>query len=133
MHFYLPYLVCSGCVDTSHCPNGYQCNAHICTADEGKALLKSIKVYSTSCTDCTTEGLVLTLNGRQDVVNKIRCKTNTLDHHNVNDYDGGDTVFDDKLTLGTYTPDGGCLSVSLLLIIKLSQAPSNFKSVGWSE
>jgi len=102
-----------GCVDSSHCPNGYQCNAHICTADEGKALVKSIKVYSTSCTGCTTEGLVLTMNGRQDVVNKIRCKTNTLDHHNVNDYDGVDAVFDDKLTLGTYTPDGGCLSAPL--------------------
>jgi len=75
--------------------------------------VKSIKVYSTSCTGCTTEGLVLTLNGRQDVVNKIRCITNTLDHHNVNDYDGVDAVFDDKLTLGTYTPDGGCLSAPL--------------------
>merc|ERR1712013_135522 len=81
---------------TSHCPNGYQCNAHICTADEGKALLKSIKVYSTSCTDCTTEGLIVTLNGRQDVVNKVQCRTNNLDHGGQVDYDAGDALFDDS-------------------------------------
>ena len=101
-----------GCIDTSHCPAKYNCNSHICTAEEGKALLKSIKIYSTSCTGCTTEGLIITLNGRQDVVNKVQCKTNNLDHHNEDDFGAGDAVFDDKLTLGTFTPDGGCLSVS---------------------
>jgi len=102
-----------GCVDTSHCPNGYQCNAHICTADEGKALLKSIKIYSNSCTGCSTEGITLTLNGRQDVVNKVQCRTNNLDHGGQADFDAGDALFDDKLTLGTFTPDGGCLDAPL--------------------
>ena len=50
------------------------------------------------------------------MVNKVQCKTNTLDHNNVDDYNGGAAVFDDKLTLGTFTPDGGCLSVRLFSI-----------------
>jgi len=70
-------------------------------------------VYSTSCTDCSTEGLILTLNGRQDVVNKVQCRTNNLDHGGQVDYDAGDALFDDKLTLGTFTPDGGCLDAPL--------------------
>jgi len=102
-----------GCIDDNHCPEGYRCHAHICEATEGKTLLKSIKIYSTSCTDCTTEGLKLTLNGEQNVVNKVQCNTNNLDHNNVIDYEGGAAVFDDKLTLGAYTPDGGCLSAPL--------------------
>merc|ERR1712106_603218 len=102
-----------GCIDNTHCPTGYKCNAHICTADEGKSLVKSVKVYSASCTGCTTEGLILTLNGRQDVVNKVQCRTNNLDHSNEVDYDDGEAVFDDKLTLGLFSPDGGCLSAPL--------------------
>ena len=77
-------------------------------------------MYSTSCTDCSTEGLILTLNGRQDVVNKVQCRTNNLDHGGQVDYDAGDALFDDKLTLGTFTPDGGCLDVNPVLTYILS-------------
>jgi len=75
--------------------------------------VKSVKIYSISCTGCTTEGLELTLNGRQDVVNKVQCKTNNLDHNIDVDYDEGSSVFDDKVTLGLFTPDGGCLNAPL--------------------
>ena len=78
-------------------------------------MLKSVKVYSASCTGCIIEGLTLTLNGRQDVVNKVQCRTNNLDHGNEDDYDAGEAVFDDKLTLGLFAPDGGCLNVSFVL------------------
>jgi len=106
-----------GCIDDSHCPPGYECSAHICTPNDGKALVKSIKIYSKSdsCTGCTTddEGLELTLNGRQDVVYKVQCTTKNLDHNSEVDYDEGSAVFDDKFTLGTFKPDGGCLNAPL--------------------
>ena len=88
--------------------------ANICGADEGKSLLKSIKVYSAGCNGCIIEGLTVTLNGRQDVVNKVQCRTNNLDHSNEDDYDRGEAVFDDYLTLGLIEPDGGCLCVSFV-------------------
>jgi len=75
--------------------------------------VKSVKINSTSCTGCTTEGLKLLLNGRQDVVYKVACRTNNLDHNSDVDYDAGSAVFDDKVTLGLFTPDGGCLNAPL--------------------
>jgi len=102
-----------GCTDSTHCPEGYQCSNHICNINDGKTLLKSIKITSTSCTDCSTEGLKVTLEGNQAVVNKVQCTTKILDHSKEDDYDAGSSVFDDKVTLGLYNPDGGCLNAPL--------------------
>jgi len=83
--------------------------ANICGANEGnKALLKSIKVYSAGCNGCIIEGLTLTLHGLF-----VQCTTNNLDHSNEDDYDRGEAVFDDYLTLGLIEPDGGCLCAPL--------------------
>jgi len=102
-----------GCRSGEYCPSGYQCSAHICSANIGKTLLKSVKITSRSCSGCSSEGLKLILNGRLNVASPIQCKTNNLDHTGETDFDAGDAVFDDKLTLGLFENGGGCLNAPL--------------------
>jgi len=104
-----------GCIDETHCPDGFYCSAaHICTVKAGKTILKNIKIYTTSCDGCTEEGLRLQLNGDQQVVNKVHCETNTLNTPADNEFaDGAETVFDQKVTVGVFEENGGCLNAPL--------------------
>jgi len=102
-----------GCKDTTFCPTDYDCLNHLCVAQQGQTLLKSLKIYSESCTGCTSEGLIAKLNGKQDTANKIQCTTNTLDYSNQVDYNGGDVTFTEQTQLGEYTTGGGCLNAPL--------------------
>lgn len=116
-----------GCIDNTHCPTGYECSNRICDQTAGKTLLKSIKIHTASCSGCSNEGLTVTLHGTQAVVSKVQCTTNTLDHNGELDFaTGGSSVFNKKITLGLYNPDGGCLNAPLDAVI----SDSTFKWEG---
>jgi len=64
-------------------------------------LLDSIKIYTDSCTDCssTEEGVVIRLLGEKngDYLTGVPCQTNVLDHKSSTDFDSGSTVFDGRI------------------------------------
>jgi len=117
-----------GCKNSDFCPTDYSCLNHLCVAQQGKTLLKSLKITTTSCTGCNTEGLIVTLNGNQNAVQKIRCKTKTLDHNSEVDFDAGSATFTEKTYLGEYTDSEGCLMAPLDGI--LSEKDSEVKWTG---
>jgi len=122
-----------GCIDNSHCPPGYECTNRICDQTAGKTLLKSIKVKTASCSGCSTasgtEGLIVKLHGNQAVVNKVQCETNILDYANEVDFGAGQSsVFGNKINLGLYNPDGGCLNAPLDAVV--SDSTFEWKGTG---
>jgi len=97
-----PYTTCfycldgeclPGCIEDSNCPSGYTCNTadHMCHAPPGKVLVESITVRTkTGCTDCSEEGVSLSLLGEKNgnYLDGVPCSTKILDHAATTDYDG---------------------------------------------
>ena len=75
-----------------NCPSGYTCDSnHMCNYPPGKVLIDSITVRTkTGCTDCSKEGVTLSLLGEKNgnYLNGVPCSTKTLDHDATIDYDG---------------------------------------------
>merc|ERR1712130_1030228 len=57
-----------GCGSDSDCKVGYTCSNtdSRCTAPIGKVLFESIKVYTSDCVGCTTEGVTVRLLGERN-------------------------------------------------------------------
>jgi len=94
-----------GCSDNSDCKVGYTCNNadSRCTAPVGKVLLESIKVYTSDCTGCTTEGVVVRLLGERnfDYMSGTPCTTNILDLPGSQEYGSStSSEFEDRDQLG---------------------------------
>merc|ERR1719228_21115 len=89
-----------GCNDDTDCRDGYYCDIdqYRCVPKPGWILLDSIKIYTSACSDCATEGVNITLLGETngDHIDGVPCTTNTLDHKATIDFSSGSTVFDGK-------------------------------------
>ena len=120
-------LLPPGCVTDSNCPAGYTCQGdHLCQAPAGRVLIESITVSTkTGCTDCSKEGVTLTLLGEKNgnFEHGVPCSTRTLDHASTIDYDGSNgskARFDGTLNGATDDQEkgmmGGCYGVSLMLL-----------------
>merc|ERR1719411_846860 len=94
-----PYLECSycdegecvpGCGSDDQCPDGYHCAAdHMCRGDSGKVPLRSISLQTAvGCTNCTIEGVVVTLLGERNALypDGVPCTTSVLDHLDTVDF-----------------------------------------------
>jgi len=86
-----------GCALDTDCKVGYTCSStdSRCTAPVGKVLLESIKVYTSECIGCTTEGAIIRLLGERnfDYMMGTPCTTNVLDLPGSQEY-GSDTSFE---------------------------------------
>ena len=118
----------------SNCPAGYTCQGdHLCQAPAGRVLIESITVSTkTGCTDCSKEGVTLTLLGEKNgnFEHGVPCSTRTLDHASTIDYDGSNgskARFDGTLNGATDDQEkgmmGGCYGVSRLPIYKHKKIP----------
>merc|ERR1719370_2328169 len=105
-----------GCLEDGNCPQGYTCSDgdHMCRSPPGSVLLKSITITTkTPCSDCSDEGVTLSLFGKQnaDFPNGVPCTANNLNNDGITDYDGGAARFDDLDTMG------GCFEAPLKAIL----------------
>jgi len=91
---------CTSDDDCANVPGVYKCNitTHQCKAEQGQEILDSIKIYSTSCSGCSSEGVQITLLGKKqgNYLDGIPCTTHTLDHIGTIDFAAGNTVFDGR-------------------------------------
>jgi len=73
---------------------------HECTAQPGKVLVDSIKIYTTSCTGCSAaaEGVVVNLLGEKNGANLdgVPCHTNKMDHAGSTDFGPGSAEFNGR-------------------------------------
>ena len=95
---------------------------HECTAQQGKVLVDSIKIYTTSCTGCSAaaEGVVVNLLGEKNGPNPngVPCATNKMDHAGSTDFGPGSAEFNGRRN-GQEDPAeknmmGGCYEVRIL-------------------
>jgi hypothetical protein len=77
----------AGCLSDTDCTAGYTCilEEGQCRARPGKVLVKSITVRTASCTGCSTEGVVVSLEGERiggapgELPAPVPCTTGRLD------------------------------------------------------
>jgi len=93
-----PYTECSycdegecvpGCGSDDQCPSGYHCTDHLCRGDSGKVPLRSISLQTAvGCTNCTVEGVVVSLLGEKNSLypDGVPCTTSVLDHLDTVDF-----------------------------------------------
>ena len=95
---------------------------HECTAQQGKVLIDSIKIYTTSCTGCSAadEGVVVSLLGEKNGEHNdgVPCHTNRMDHTGSTDFGPGSAEFNGRRNgledQAEKNMMGGCYEVRML-------------------
>merc|ERR1711962_413038 len=112
-----PPVLESACQDDTSCAPGYICEQGECKARPGKVLLNSITIRTEDCTDCTQEGVILTLFGERVIglPEGVPCTTELLDHTDTRDFQKGQTAVWDE---SSPTQLGGCYEAPLNAMLR---------------